>query len=37
MFTWTLAIEIFHTEGNHGYANICCIAISKFSFREELC
>ena len=34
--TWTLDIEIPHTEGKHGYASICCIAISKLSFREEL-
>ena len=32
-----LDIEISHTEGNHGYVNIFCIAIWQFLFREELC
>ena len=37
MCTWTLGIEISHTEENHGYANNWCITISKSSFTEELC
>ena len=37
MCTWTLGIEISHTEEQNGYANIWCITISKFSLKEELC
>ena len=33
--TWTLDIEISHTEGNHGYANVCYIAIFKYSYGEQ--
>ena len=36
LYIWTSAIEISHTEGNSGNTNIYCIAISKFSFTEEL-
>lgn len=40
--TWTSDNDISHTGGNHGYANIYCIVISKFSFskfsfRGEFC
>ena len=35
MCTWTLDIEISHKEGNHGYANVCYIAIFKYSYGEE--
>ena len=34
--TWILD-ENEENEEKHGYANICCIAISKLSFRKELC
>ena len=31
---WTLKCR---TQENRGYANSCCITISKFPFKEELC
>ena len=40
---WTISVCLnfrhwnIHTEGNYGYRSICCITISKFSFREKLC